>query len=111
MMYGVKLGLHVSGSGRADHFDRVVDAYADLEDADGALLDSSFGYSDQDDHAEMDVEITVAATSEDEAFRIAASSVRSAIHAAGGSTPDWTERHPADAVYRITDDSVDLLDV
>lgn len=111
MMYQVGLTLRVSGQPeRADHFQQVVDAYAALEDAHQGLLDASFGFSDHDDHAVIDAEITVEAKSEDDAFHLANSSVRSAIQSAGGFTPEWDERPPAGAVYRLTDESIGLVD-
>lgn len=110
-MYEVRLGLSVTGPDRVAHFDSVADAYADLERVDRRLLDSTFGLRDGDDEAEIDIEITVAASSDEEAHKLVTSCVRSAIQAAGGFTPDWADRRPAEwiAVYRVHSESVDRV--
>jgi hypothetical protein len=111
-MYEVRLELTVSGGpDRAAHFDAVVQAYAQLEAVDERLLDCSFGFSAAEDGATIDVEITVSASSEDEAHDVAIAGLRSAIQAAGGFTPGWAERSPATAtaVYRVQSESVDRV--
>lgn len=91
-MYSVSLQLFVQGPERADHFALVTDRYAELEQADPNLLDSSFGLTDEKEHGVVDIELTVNAADEDIAFTLGIGSVRAAIHAAGGCTPDWDDR-------------------
>jgi len=109
-MYEVRLSLRASGEpDRAAHFEAVTDAFAALEDVHDDVLDSSFGFADSDDFAEMDVEVTVMAADEAQAYQLASSCVRSAIQTAGGHTPDWEHLPSSGAVYRLTDESVDLV--
>ena len=112
-MYEVRMSLRVSGGpDRSEHFDKVADAFSALESVHEELLDSTFGFADHDDFSEIDVEVTVKAGSEAEAYRLASSAVRSAIQQAGGHTPDWDHAASPDlgrAVYRVTDESVDLI--
>ena len=110
-MYEVCVTLTVSGApDRGEHFQRVVDRYAQLEQVHAGLLDASFGFSDGVDVATIDAEVTVEADSEDDAFHLANSSLRSAIQSAGGFTPDWDERPPSGAVYRLSAETVGLVD-
>jgi hypothetical protein len=110
-MYEVVLTLTVSGNpDRARHFQKVVEAYAELERVHVGLLDASFGFTDHADHADINVEITVETPTEDDAFHLANTSVRSAIQSAGGFTPDWDERPPDGAVYRLTSETIGLVD-
>lgn len=106
--YTVTMRLVVKGASRADHFGRVVDRYSVLEEQHEALLDCAWGLSDQDTHGDLDVSVTVLADDEAQAWELACSSVRSAIHDAGGFTPDWTERISDAGVvaYRMTDEEV-----
>jgi len=112
-MYEIRMSLRVSGGpDRSEHFDRVVDAFSALESVHDDVLDSSFGFTDHADFSELDIEITVNAVGEAEAFRLASSSVRSAIQQAGGYTPDWDQAPSHDlsaAVYRVMDESVGLV--
>lgn len=105
--FAVLIPLRVQGPSRAAHFMLVADCYAELEAEDDRLLDSAWSLDDGDDSGDVDVELTVAADDEATAFELASSSVRSAIHHAGGLTPGWGERVPAlDAVvYRIRDEA------
>jgi hypothetical protein len=107
-MYSVTLGLTVKGPHRQAHFGQVVDCYAALENKHEDLLDCAWGLSDQDDHGHVEVSVTLVASDDHEAWELASSSIRAAIHDAGGFTPDWTERaEDADAVeYRLTDEEI-----
>lgn len=111
IIYDVMLELHVTGgSDRSSHFQQVSDEYCRLEEADPRLLDSAFSFADSDEHAEVEVELTINADTEDEAYQIASDCVRTAIHAAGGFTPNWGERVHDDApVYRVTEESVEVM--
>lgn len=67
--------------------DRVMGHLLDLEEADPRLEDSSLGL----DLDTMSVEIGIAAEGEtfEDGLATAMGAIRTAIHAAGGSTPDW----------------------
>lgn len=110
----VELELIVQGqrARRAAHFEHVTDAYARLEEKHDDLLDSSWGYTDQDDQGAVDVTLTVRGQRAPDVLRLAKSSVRSAIREAGGLTPDWENLAPAaeDAVvYRLMDEDAAVL--
>jgi hypothetical protein len=108
-MYEVKIELRASGDDVSASFDRVIDAYAELEAACPELLDCAFGFARLSEyHARVDVELTVDADTEDKAWEIGMSSVRSAIHATGAGTPNWDER-PSGVVYRVADEDVALI--
>lgn len=102
--YSTRLVLEVTGPDPAGHVELVLDAYYDLEVADPALLDCAFGFSAKGDGVGVvEVEQTVTGDDPGSAFRYAAAAVRTAIHAAGGSTPSWDEP-PTDGVeYVFTD--------
>lgn len=106
--FAVTMRLLVDGPSRDDHFRRVVERYTDLEHGHSALLDCSWALTDHDDHSDVDVSVTVLAGDEIEASELAVSSVRSAIHDAGGFTPDWTGTAATDGAvaYRMTDQEV-----
>ncbi len=110
--YSVTVRLTVVGPDRAAHFERVVDRYGSLERQHDDLLDCGWGFSDLDSTSEVDIAITVREDDERAAWGIATSSIRTAIHAAGGFTPSWDE-HTAptvDAVaYRLSDEGVSVL--
>lgn len=102
-MYAVTMTLFVDGpvEGRSESFSDVVTAYSKIEAADPSLLDVAFGYSEGNDSAQVDIELTVSANNDDEAYALASASVRAAIHEAGGDTPEWGRRpREATAVYR-----------
>lgn len=103
--------LTVKGPERAAHFDHVVARYADLERRHDGLLDCAWSLADHDTHAAVDVALTVRAESEAAAYALASSSVRAAIHDAGGRTPDWDDPEPAlDAVvYRLANEVVTVV--
>lgn len=65
--------------------DRIMQHLLELED--GQLHDAAIGL----DLATMSVEISIAvhAESPDQGIVTAMSAIRAAVHAAGGSTPDW----------------------
>ncbi len=112
-MYEVTITLSLSGGPqRAEHFQEMADAYAALEEVHDELLDSSLGFHDSEDRALVDLELTVLASDEDEAYRLASSSVRAAIQKAGGFKPGWGERVPPNgwAVYPVAGDTVGLVD-
>jgi hypothetical protein len=86
----------------AEHLDAVMEELVDLGAADpavGARLDAN----------EVEVSVSVEADTLDEAQTTGNSMIRSAIHAAGGSTPDWridwtaTRTHHALAPAKASD--------
>ncbi|HVA60348.1 MAG TPA: hypothetical protein VNG13_07400 [Mycobacteriales bacterium] len=89
----------------------MADCYAGLKAGDAALLDCAWGFSDRDQHGDVDVDVTVAASDEATAYELASASVRAAIQHAGGFTPDWDERVPdlSSVAYRLTDERVELV--
>ena len=102
--------LRVSGPNRSEHFQHVVDAYYAIEQADESLLDAAWSFADGDEHADVEVELTLRGDSEDTAYKAAACAVRAAIHAAGGFTPDWDDRpDPHTPVYRLDDIEIELV--
>jgi hypothetical protein len=99
MMHVWTLNLTLSGPHdliRA-HFVDLVDRYAEIESADPRLLDCSWTLSHEPGAgiAEVQVDISVEAHDGSEAFVLAASAVRAAVHSAGGFTPDWTSVPPS----------------
>jgi hypothetical protein len=107
-MTAVTIHLTVRGPDIADHFGHVVDCYAKLEACHDELLDCSWELELRDGHAHVEIELTVAVADDDAAWKLAIASVRSAIHDAGGFTPDWAERPPGTGVvYRQTDAEVE----
>lgn len=109
--FAVSLSLSVTGPDRAAHFETVADRFASLEARDAHLLDCAWSFSDEEEHSDVDVDVTVAADDESAAYLLASSSVRAAIHDAGGFTAGWDEFAPdLDAVvYRLTDEDVTLV--
>lgn len=93
-MYEVRLQLTaLGGPDRSEHFERLVDEYAKIEDVHDDLLDASFGFTEcADDCVNIDIEVTVRAEDPGAAYDLTSSSVRAAIQAAEGSTPDWEVR-------------------
>jgi hypothetical protein len=67
--------------------DAVTDALVDQEKCTLELLDSAVS-ADRGART-VEIEVTVRAASENEAIAVGHAAVRAAIHAAGGSTPDW----------------------
>ncbi len=111
-MFGVEIQLFSSGGDPADHFEHVVDCYAKLEASHEQLLDVAFSYSalSHGTVGRIEVEVTVAAGTSDEATAVARSAVRSAIHDAGGSTPDWDAAGDGGVVvYRLVDEDAQLV--
>ena len=78
------------------HFVDLVDRYAEIESSNPRLLDCSWTLF-HEPHAgtgEVHVDISVEADDRSEAFTLAGSAVRAAVHAAGGFTPDWGSAPP-----------------
>lgn len=76
--------------GQADLFeqaDAVTEALLDQERCTPEVLDSAVS-ADRGKRA-IEIEVTVQASSEHEAIAIGQAAIRSAIHAAGGDTPQW----------------------
>jgi hypothetical protein len=61
------------------------------------LLDCSWTLSHEPGAGTADVQVDISVETHDrsEAFVLAASAVRAAVHAAGGFTPDWTSAPPS----------------
>lgn len=85
--------------GGAEHFEShvygVLDELHSLEESLGTVFDPDLAASE----TQAIVTFSISATAEtiDEARSVADSAIRSAIHAAGGATPDWL---PADHAER-----------
>ena len=92
--------LNLTLSGPSDliraHFVDLVDHYAEIEAADPRLLDCGWTLTHEPEggSAEVQVDISVEAVDRSEAFGLAGSAVRAAVHAAGGFTPDWGSAPP-----------------
>ena len=71
----------------ADEVERIMDHLLKLESSDGRLMDAAVGL----DLELMTVEISMSAEGAtfEEGLAIAMAAIRTAIHSAGGSTPDW----------------------
>lgn len=89
VMYGLIVNLTVRGpaGSLADHVDQVTEQLVGLEDCTPELLDSAIGL--EISTGSVDVDITVDTDLPEDALRIGLSCLRTAIHAAGGGTPDW----------------------
>src|SRR5205809_596411 len=112
-MFSVEMTLWVSGMRRrrAEHFAAVTDAFCELETEHTDIKDVAFGFTDDEDNdGRVDVQVNVTAHNKDAAYSLGSSAVRSAIHLAGGYTPDWdTKAPPKGAVYRVGHESVELI--
>ena len=91
-MMGVDMFIHwtflVEGSGDLFEWaDTVTQALLDQGQCTPQVLDSAV--SADRDKSTIEVEVTVRADLEHEAIAVGHAAVRSAIHAVGGSTPDW----------------------
>lgn len=109
MMYGLAVRLAVTGDidadGLLDQVDEITQHLTELEDCTPGLLDNSIGIDTST--GMFEAEITIEADKAEDAFSAGMSCLRSAIHAAGGSTPDWDEVQPdgTDVVlYRLNQD-------
>lgn len=69
------------------HIDRVMQQLLALEACDSRITDSAVGLNGVT--GEVEIELSASGTSPADALSTAEASVRSAIHAAGGYTPDW----------------------
>ena len=81
-------GLHSSELLQAKG-DRVMSALLDLESADQRLADSAVSLDTETMTMTMTIGLVVAGNDYQETVDHALTSIRTAIHAAGGSTPDW----------------------
>lgn len=91
MRYGVEIELRYSGSSddSPSEVEVIVDHLIDLEECTPGLLDSTVGL---DMGAQtIEVQITIEADTGGAALDQAVACLRSAIHAAGGSTPGWED--------------------
>jgi hypothetical protein len=91
--YGIEVHLTVDSHAPSgvilDHVDKVTEHLIELEDCTEGLLDSSIGADAFS--GDVEVELTVQASSTGDAVALAMSCLRSAIHAAGGGTSGWDE--------------------
>lgn len=71
----------------AAHADEVMNQLLALEASDPAITDSAIGLDSNSMTAVISV--AVEAVSLEQAVGVARSAIRTAIHAAGGATPDW----------------------
>jgi hypothetical protein len=87
----------------------VMDALLDLEECNPEVHDPSVGASLAEGTAE--IELTVDTESSEEAVRISRSIIRTAIHTAGGFTPDWDHAaaRPHTAQYRAQKTQLDYV--
>lgn len=112
-MYGLAVRMHVTGAPDAEslinHVDSVMENLVDLETCNEGLLDSTVGIDAST--GMFEAEVTIDAHHAEEAFSLGMSCLRSAIHKAGGHTPDWDDVVPdgEDVVlYRATDEAMEL---
>lgn len=70
-----------------EHADAVTKALLEQEQCTPEVLDSAVS-ADRAGRV-MEIDVTVRATSEDEAIAVGQAAIRSAIHAAGGGTAHW----------------------
>lgn len=95
----------VTHDGRRDEISArvsaVMDALLDLESVDARLTNSAVSL----DLTAMTVtvEISVAGIDYDESIAHALAAIRTAIHAAGGSTPDWPSDGPSPSMFEPQD--------
>lgn len=88
MKYGLRIDLAVTGPGSLEEsVERVVEEFAKLEGCTDGLLDFALGANLV--AGDVEVEITVEADALEDAVSLGVSSLRTAIHAAGGGTPNW----------------------
>jgi hypothetical protein len=96
VMYGLAVRMHVSGApdvqSLLDHVDSVMENLAELEGCTEGFLDSTVGVDAAT--GMFEAEVTVDANHAEEAFSLGMSCLRSAIHKAGGHTPDWDDVVP-----------------
>jgi hypothetical protein len=77
-----EMGPQAPGSSLENHLDEVAEALAEIPGVDGDIgVDLESG--------RVDVCITVIAQSRPEAIARAVAAARTAVHSAGGHTPDW----------------------
>lgn len=88
--YGIQVELRAQTEANDDlaaEVEAIVEHLIDLEDCTPGLRDSTVGL---DVAAEtVDVDLTIEAKTAGEALDLAVGCLRTAIHAAGGSTPGW----------------------
>lgn len=72
-----------------DHVDQMMRQLLTLEDCDPRIADSAVGCNTAT--GEVEIELTAAGSSPADAMQLAESSLRAAIHAAGGFTPGWDD--------------------
>lgn len=89
MKFGLSIPVEAHGvpGNLGDAVDLVVAQLANLDDSHEQLLD--FGVGSDATGNTVVFDLTVEATGVDEAFSVAWSCLRSAVQAAGGSTPGW----------------------
>jgi hypothetical protein len=109
--YWVKIPVQVTRyeGDLGDNIDLVVQELAKLDACSSELLDYAADSDATDDTAAFAV--TVEASSEEDALTIGKSCIRTAIHAAGGATPDWDGEHADDdvVIYQVdTGESVEV---
>ncbi len=107
-MYGLEVKLRVSGplDTIADHVDVVTQELAKLESCTPELLDFTVGLTVSERLVE--IEMTVEADFAEDAPKVGLGCARTAIHAAGGSTPDWERSETKDSVHIYTFDSQEM---
>jgi len=99
MRYGLEMAFNLVVRGEEmtpaellEQIDRVTEEYAKLEVGDDRLVDVAFGANAKD--MELEIELTVDAADPGDAAQLGWTTVRTAIHAAGGCTPNWEEGAP-----------------
>jgi hypothetical protein len=90
MTVGISIHWTFTFGGHADlfeHADAVTAALLEQERCTPEVVDSAVS-ADRGARV-MEIEVTVQASSEDEAIAVGQAAIRSAIHAAGGGTANW----------------------
>ena len=85
--YLVEVTGTLSGESQEEHLDGVMEALIDM--IDDRVFDPSISFDRS--VSRTTIEVTVNAANIDDAAGIGTSAVRTAIHAAGGATPDWPQ--------------------
>ncbi len=94
-MTSIRLSMTFNVTGAADfdaHIDDVVERLIELEAADSRLSDSDIDAVLT--QGLLTINLLSTDTTLDAASALANSAIRSAIHAAGGATPDWDAMNP-----------------
>ena len=106
--YGIRVDLGIRFAREedcdsvAEQVEVIIEHLIDLEDTDCGLIDSTIGL-DLGNRV-LDAELTVEAETRGAALDCGVACLRSAIHAAGGGTPEWEDEPETGVVAFMLDD-------